>query len=484
MCRLYHPEPVVLWLAPLLCLVASCGLIDLRPVGISVFPEKANTILPARDTAITVSFDIEPDRLDAERAFTVSDSAHTVVGDFCWSERGFSWKPVVPWSPGQRYRLMVSGTIRMSDGREARPAIDIPFYAIRSAGLPITVGVWPESGASIEVPLSAQPFLRLEFSCAMDTLSVEKSLVIQPTCESATVWNMERTIATLFATAGLVPCAGYRWTLGTAATAVDGAPLGTAMSGTFRTDAVSSAPVIERVYSACRSGDTWTELAPSIDALDTGQSIAMQFSRDMDAASVRSSIQLEPSQSGIVDIISPRLAILTPEHGWPPELAMALVVSADVMDLTGLRMGHEYRVSFMPATPYLGIVGVETANGERATEFSDSEILVTSPGSQPDGIVSLALCFSAPFDAVAMVLASQCIHLTTLFPSNIPSPSMRSIYWPSNATAVFTWEGLRPSDEVSTIYYRLLVEGGATGVESEDNLHLRDDAVLLLEMSR
>lgn len=484
MCRLYRPERAVTWLASLLCLVASCGLIDLRPVGISVFPENANTILPARDTAITVSFDIEPDRLDVERAFTVRDSAHEVVGDFRWSERGFSWKPLVPWSPGQRYRLTVSGTIRMSDGREARPAIDIPFYAIRSTGLPIVVGMWPESGASIEVPLRARPFLRLEFSGAMDTLSVEKSLVIQPSCDSTTVWNVEGTMVTLFATAGLVPCVGYRWTLGTAATAVDGAPLGAAASGTFRTDAVSTAPVIERVYSACRSGDAWTELAPGIDALDTGQSIAIQFSRDMDAASVRSSIQLEPNQSGIVDIISPRVAILTPEHGWPPELAMALVVSADVMDLSGLRMGHEYRVSFMPATPYLGIVGVETANGERATEFSDSEILVTSPGPQPDGIVSLALFFTAPFDAMTMVLASQRIHLTTLFPSNIPSPSIRSIYWPSNDTAVFTWEGLRPSDEASTVYYRLLVEGGATGIESGDNLHLRDDAVLLLEMSR
>jgi len=484
MCRSLRPEPMVRWLMLALCLVSSCGLVDLRPVKINIFPDMANAILPSRDTAITVCFDCVPDRLDAEGSFTISDSTRTIAGDFSWADRSFIWRPVVPWSPGVRYRLLIDGTIRMSDGREARPVFEIPFYAVHMDGLPLVVGTWPDSGASVEVPQQGQPILRLEFSGSMDIISVEKSLAMQPACESKMTWNEDCSEATMIATARLSPCISYRWTLGAGATAVDGTPLAVPVSGTFRTDAAATAPVIERVYAVCRSGDSWTELAPDIDSLDTGQSIAIQFSTDMQAATVRSGVRLEPSQSGIVDMPDLRTAVFTPEHGWQPEVALALVVSAGVTDLSGLDIGREYRRSFMPVTPYLEVRAVETADGERATDFSGASVLVASPGSQPDGIVSLAIFFSAPFDAVATIAAAQRIHLTAVFPSNIPSPSIRSLGWPSSDTAVFTWEGLRPSDETSTIYYRLVVDGGSTGIESSGGLYLRDDAVLLLEMSR
>jgi len=484
MCRSFHPEPMVRWLMLALCLVSSCGLIDLRPVKVSIFPDTADAILPARDTAITVCFDCVPDRLDAERSFTISDSTRTIAGDFCWADRSFVWKPVVPWSPGLRYRLQIDGTIRMSDGREARPMFDIPFYAVHMAGLPIVDGSWPDSGASVEVPRQGQPILRLEFSDSMDAISVEKSLVMQPACDSTMTWNEDCSEATMIATARLSPCVSYRWTLGTGATAVDGAPLAVPVSGIFRTDAAGTAPVIERVYAVCRSGDSWTELAPDIDSLDTGQSIAIQFSTEMEAASVRSGVRLEPAQSGLVDMPDLRTAIFTPEHGWSPELALALVVSAGVTDLSGLDIGREYRRSFMAVTPHLEVNAVETAGGERAMDFSGTSVLVASPGSQPDGIVSLAIFFSAPFDVAAMIAAAQCIHLTTLFPSDIPSPSIRSIEWPSSDVVVCTWQGLRPSDETSTIYYRLVVDGGTAGIESGGGLFMRDDAVLLLEMSQ
>ncbi len=467
-----------------LCLVSSCGLIDLRPVTVGMYPDAANAMLPTCDTAITVWFDCVPDRLEAERSFMVSDSTRTITGDFSWGDRSFVWKPVVPWSPGVRYRVRFDGTIRMSDGREARPSFDIPFYAVHLGGRPVVVGAWPDSEASVEVPLQGQPILRLKFSDSMDVISVERSLDMQPDCDSAMTWNDDHSEAMMIATARLSPCVSYRWTIGTGATAIDGTPLAVAVSGTFRTDAPGTAPMIERVYAVCRSGDSWMELTPNIDSLDTGQSIGIRFSRDMDAATVRSGVRLEPALSGCLDLPDPRTAILTPEHGWPPELALDLVVSAGVADLSGLSLGREYRRGFLPITPYLEVSAVETAEGERATSFSGSSVLVASPGSQPDGIVSLAIFFSAPFDVAATIAAAQRIRLTTLFPSNIPSPAIRSIAWPSSDVVVVAWEGLRPSDGTSTIYYRLAIDGGTAGIQSGGGLYLREDAVLLLEMSQ
>lgn len=478
------PEPVPLCLALSLCLASSCGLVDLRPVGLSIVPAQAGAVLATTRTALTASFDAVPDRLAVERSFQVSDPRQAVVGDFLWSERAFSWSPVVPWSPGVRYRLAIHGSIPMTDGREARLAVDVPFYAVRRAGLPTLVSVWPESGASIDVPPSGQPFLRLDFSGPMDTLSVEKALVLQPACEAAKAWNDDHTGLSLCAKVGLLPRVGYRWSLGTGATDADGAPLAEAASGTFRTDDAGVPPVVERVYAASRTADAWVEAAETITSLDTGQSIAIRFSKDMDAASVRAGIRLEPGQSGTIDCTGPRVAIFTPSRGWQPGLALTLVVSTGLLDQTGLHLVQEYRENFMPVTPYLALLGVETASGERASDFSGSEVLVTSAGPQPDGILSLALTFSAPFDAATMVSASQRMHLTTLFPSTIPSPSMRSIYWPSSDTVVIAWEGLRPSDDTMIVYYRLSVDGGPAGIATDSGLLMRDDASLILEMRR
>jgi len=351
MYRSRYPDPAPLCMALLLGLASSCGLVDLRPVGLSIVPAQAGAVLATTRTALTVSFDAVPDRLAVERSFQVSDPKQAVAGDFLWSDRALSWSPVVPWSPGVRYRLAIHGSIPMTDGREARLAVDVPFYAVRRAGLPTLVSVWPESGASIDVPPSGQPFLRLDFSGPMDTLSVDKALVLQPACEAARVWNDDHTGLSLCATVGLSPRVGYRWSLGTGATDVDGAPLAEAASGTFRTDDAGAPPEVERVYAVGRTADTWVEVADTIASLDSGQSLAIRFSKDMDAASLRSGIRLEPSQSGTVDCAGPRVAIFTPSHGWQPELALTLVVSTGLVDQTGLHPVQEYRTSFMPATP-------------------------------------------------------------------------------------------------------------------------------------
>ena len=137
------------WAIALSAFSISCGIIDLRPVKITTYPSAEYAVLPSRDTPLSVTFSGEPVIIEAEGAFSVQSDAGIVEGDFDWDGAGFTWRPVAEWDPGVRYRLILSGAIRMADGREARPEIDLPFYVLRDSRRPMLASYDPPQGASI-----------------------------------------------------------------------------------------------------------------------------------------------------------------------------------------------------------------------------------------------------------------------------------------------------------------------------------------------
>ena len=140
---------------------------------------------------MSVTFSEQPSRLEAERAFSVESPVGAIEGDFSWNGPGFTWKPVRQWDPGLRYRLVMQGSIGTADGREARPSIDLPFYAVRSSGLPVLEGYWPSDGESTGVRGDGAAALELRFSETMDTRSVLDAFSLSPRAGFTIVWNAE-----------------------------------------------------------------------------------------------------------------------------------------------------------------------------------------------------------------------------------------------------------------------------------------------------
>lgn len=470
-----------LFIAPLFALsLQACGLVDLRPVIVRVTPGTADAVLGARDSGLSVAFSAEPVRLDAERAFSVGSAAGLVEGDFSWDGSAFSWKPSLPWDPGVRYRLRLSGSIPAIDGREARPEYDLPFYAVRSIGRPVLASFVPGDGSSVGVPGSGEPVLELRFSEPMDASAVRDALSIRPALAFGIAWNAEGTTAIITPDSRPRPCTVYRWSLGASARAADGSPLARSETAAFVTDLDSLPPRVERAYPATLSDGAWREAASGLDEVDAGHSIAVLFSEDMDAASVRSGIRVG-GLSGFVDVVSRRIAVYTPDNGWTPAAELELVVSADVEDASGLGMADEYRVAFTPARPFLRVVEVAASAGESTDGADGGGTLAVTIGAEPDGILSLAIAFSAPFDAVAKVGAVDRIALSVFFPDSLAAPGLRSATWFSDDTLVMVWEGLRGSDDASTNYYELRIGGGLGGMTSASGLYLEDDAALYIE---
>jgi len=461
--------------------LASCGLVDLRPVAVTTAPAEAYATLASRTDPVTVSFSAEPVRLDAERAFSVRSPAGTVEGDFAWDGAGFSWRPVALWDPGVRYRLTLDGSVRTVDGREARERIDLPFFVGRSTAPPFLESYDPDHGSSVGVSGDGSAALTLRFSEPMDTLTVREAFAINPSVAFDLEWNESKDVVRVVPRERLAPLAQYSWTLGSEARSRDGAPVARTEKAGFVTDLDSEAPSVERTFAAVLSGGEWREVAPSLSGLDAGHSLAVRFSEAVVEESVLSCLRLEPSLPGRVCVASPRLVVFTPDRGWGPEEPLALSVSADVEDLSGIRMSQEYRERFTPAVPFLEIVSATSGSGEDAGVLDGSASNLVTVGGVPDGLLSMTLHFSAAFGAEAKVSMADAASLSAFFPGSLPAPSLRSVSWFSDDSMTLTWEGLRRSDAVSTNYYVLAIPGGAGGAKCSAGLYLEDDATLILE---
>lgn len=480
MCRC-RTDGFVLILGLASAALGSCGLVDLRPVTVSIEPDEPYATLPSRDSPVSVSFSAEPVRLEAEAAFEVSSASGAVEGDFSWDGSGFSWRPVSPWDPGVRYRARLGGSIRMADGRLAEPGIDLPFFAVRSCAPPILESFSPADGESVGVAGDGAPALTLTFSEAMDGMSVRDALSLRPAVAFDLRWNDAMSAASLIPKEALSPCASYTWTLGASARAADGAPLPGPRSASFATDLDSEPPRVVRAYPAVLSGGSWVEAAPSLSGLDSGHSIALLFSEPVEPRSAIAGVRVEPSVSGRVELVAQDLAVFIPDGDWEPEAELRLVVSDGLEDRSGLRMRAEYSERFVPLVPYLRILRVEAGGGESADDLEGDAVLQVRVGAAPDGGLIVTIEFSAPFDAEAKLALADKVSLSAFFPTSLPAPALKSVSWPSDDAVSFEWVGLEGGDASSEHYYLLSVSGGADGAASGSGLLLKEDASIYLE---
>lgn len=461
----------------------SCGLVDLRPVGLSLFPDTAGMVLESRDAELRVGFSAAPVRLEAERAFSVASPEGSVAGDFRWDGDGFSWRPLEPWDPAVRYRLRLSGELGMEDGRSLRPAIELPFFAVKDGARPFLESVEPADGASVGVASKGEAALTLRFSTRMDSDTLREALSLRPALEYDADWDESGRVLRLLAREATQACSLYAWDVSMELRDADGAPLARAERGSFYTDADSVAPYVERAYPAAWLGGRWVEAGGSLMELDTGQAVAVRFSEPMDGPSVRSGIRIDKGPPGRVEMATPREAVYRPDGEWVPEAPLRLVVSRSVKDSSGLGMAEDYREAFIPSVPWLGLLSAEGGEGESLLPGGGAYAggpIDCAAGEAPEGLFSVNLTFSAPFDMEGRLSVVELTRLSAFFPAYAPSPRVRSATWFSSDTLSLTWEGLRRSDDAVEYYYELRIRGGSSGARSAEGLVLKEDITRLI----
>jgi hypothetical protein len=320
----------------------------------------------------------------------------------------------------------------------------------------------------------------------MDERSVEDAFSLEPTADLDFTWNALSTVLTVTPRESLTPCIAYRWSVGTEARAVDGAPLAAEVSGRFATDGDRTAPTVIRTYPALFAGGGWVDTGFPLAELASGQAIVVEFSEPMDEESVLGAVRIEPVLAGLTTAPTPTTAVFIPDKPPVYGVPLVLVVSADASDIAGLALGTDYREPFTPSFPPLSIDRIETDSGETTsgpflpdTPSAGSALEVTL--LTVDRLLTITIHFNAGFDAASRAAAPDLISLTGFFPGSLISPPLRTASWPFTDTISLTWEGLERSTAGSPRLYLLSIDGGTGGLTNGTGLSLLDDVKIMLE---
>jgi hypothetical protein len=441
----------------LLCaiLAASCGFIDLRPIKVSVEPDKTGSILAQRYSPVTVSFDTEMEKNDTEGVLQVISDAGVVRGDRFWDGNNLYFVPTAGWTAGVRYTLSLSGTVRSADGRELRLERFVSFYAINKCEPPLLEWFYPAVGASVG---TADFALELRFSLPMDRLSVESALSIDGIPGKIFEWQDEKTLKVI-PDKNLSAWTQYRWNLKESAQSSEGAPIAKAYSSHFTTDLDRVLPRVEKVFPVINSANRWYPTGADIETgLQAGQGIAVQFNKIM-GESVLRSVRFEPGLAGRAELLSENSIVYIFSKNPAPQTTYTMIVSGDTKDSEGLKLGEEYRISFIPDIPPLNVLYfVCDANPAVIEDFSAAGVLpVTVDPAAGD------LYFNVRFSLMLSDEEKQNIvfkiTLNPFFPKTLPPTALHYVKWLSDDLLRMGWEGLTASIAGETHYYKLTIPG-------------------------
>jgi hypothetical protein len=468
-------------------ILSACGFADLRPIGITVCPGGMNEILPGEDSPVVLEFDAGMIQSDVEKAVQINSESGPLEGDLFWQGNSLFFVPLPGWTPGVRYTLSLSGTVYSQDGRELRLDRYIPFYALFRSAAPLLESFSPGDGASVEVKAAGNCVVELRFSLPMNRTSVEDAFTMEGLGDRSFQWDDDDRLLRVMAGKTLSPWTVYRWILGTGARSREGVPLAKDFSARFCTDRDRLFLRVLQAFPMIRSGPGWLSTGFDLDeGLEPGQGIGIEFNKAA-GGNLSGSVRFDPSLPGRIETISETAAVFIPDRDPEPDTVYTLIVSGDLQDAGGLRMGADYTRDFTVAFPFLRVLSVAVDESPPLEpDYSAGTGKMGGPLAAPvdiarGNVVRLTIHFSELFTEEAKHEAPFRITLKPFFPGNLEAVALRSLIWLADDRICMDWEGLIPGVAGEAHYYRLDIPGGRGGIGSGGGMYLREDNFLFLE---
>jgi len=463
----------------MLCAITgiSCGFMDLRDIGISITPDKTDSILPYSYSPVIIKFDTAMNRIDTESALQIISDFGVTSGDKFWTENSLYFVPLSGWTAGIRYTLSLTGIIRSADGREQRIERFISFYAVNNNAPPLLEWHSPLTGSSVG---TNNVVFEYHFSRPMDRLSVESALTIESIGNKTFEWSSDDKNLKVIPENNLSPWIIYRWNIKDSAKSIDGVPAAKAYSGYITTDKDQILPCVTGIYPVLNADGIWYPTGLNIETgLGPGHGIAVEFSKSM-GENVLRSLRIDPSLTGRTEFLSEKSIVYIFTRDPDPEITYTLTVSGDARDSEGLKTGADYRINFTPDILFLNVLSLSA--GGYVFDFNADNALDVKiePGT---GLLNISIHFSFLFGIEEMQNTPQRITLNPFFPRTIAPVALQYVNWISDDRLLLRWEGLTASDEYPH-YYKLVIPGGKSGISSGVNVFMKEDIVLYLEVTK
>jgi hypothetical protein len=455
----------------------SCGFADLRPIGIAVTPAETDTVLPGAYSPVMIEFDTEMERDATEGILQISSGMGTIAGDKYWKGNQLYFVPAPGWTAGVRYTLTLSGIVHSVDGRELRLEHFLSFYGINKNPPPLLEWHSPADGESVEAGNIPMEF---RFSRPMERLSVESSLSVEGMANKKFEWSADDTVLVVIPEKAIPAWTTCRWTLKNSAKSREGVPLAKTVSARFSADLDRLMPKVIRVFPAYNSSGRWLPSGEMIEnGLGPGQGIAVEFNKPM-GENVTRSLRFEPSLAGRTEILTAKSVVFIPSRDPEPETAYTLIIPADTKDSGGLKLGEEFRISFVPDIPFLQVLAFK-ADGVPETAGGDMGSVIAVPANAGNGELYFTIRFSLQFTDAEKQNTALRISLVPFFPGTLEAPALCSAAWISDDRLRMKWERLMPGTANEAHYYKLLIPGGKGGINNGFGMYLKEDRFFFLE---
>jgi hypothetical protein len=470
-------------------LVAGCGLVDLSPFTVSTWPATPDGVV-ASASSVWIEFSEPVEKDVVEPLFSVGAGGQTLGGDLSWSGNRLTFTPLKPFAPGVRHLLQLHGTIRTSAGRSFDELVVVPYYVGTDAAPPVVMSATPSEGAvtSVTTPLV------LTFSQPVSASSFTDAFSVSPTASFTVSWSPDGTVATVTPTTRWVPESLSTWTVATACKSAAGIAVQRAWSGTFLVQSDAVSPTVVSTESASISGGTvLTGLGP-LSALQSGDSLVMNFSEDVDAGTLQTAFSLTPTVAGTLRKLAPGSFAWVPSDPWLMGQEYLLAISTDLKDMAGTPLAVAYREPFTTAVPTQTVTNINLEGSLTGTLPLAAPLNNAAPYLLPwvnSGVVqdsalvlTVTYHFARPYDAASQITIAAAIRMTGYFPSSVVSPQVLGASWLDPTTFRVAYIGFKRSDNSPSLqrrYYRISIPSGRDQTVNQEGAYLKDPVTVILE---
>jgi len=342
----------------------------------------------------------------------------------------------------------------------------------------------PADGASVR---AGDATMELHFSCPMERLSVESALTVDGMGNKTFEWSSDDRMLKVIPEKSPAARTVCRWSLKESARSKDGVPLAKAISAQFTIEPDQIPPRVQKVYPVLYSEGRWLPTGFDIETgLGPGQGIAVEFSKAM-SVNVLRSLSFEPALSGRTELLSEKAVIYIPD-GYPEqETVYTLIVSGDTMDSEGLKLGGDFRTSFVAGIPFLRVLSF---SADKAPDLICSPVGISDgefgksfrvPVDAAAGELSFTIRFSLPFTTAEKQNAVSKISLVPYYPGYLAFLDLTSASWISDDQLRMTWKGLVAGSAELGHFYKLVIKGGKGGITNGGGMYFKEDQYLFLE---
>jgi hypothetical protein len=460
-------------LALLPALLLSCSLVSLKQMRVTGFPSERNQLISRADR-IRLGFSVAPDREEAELLARILADDGPCEVDPLWEDDVLVLVPVKPLPAGERLVLSFTGQLQAADGRTFTVSHEVPFFVETRGPRPRLLSVSPADGASCGTTTP----LVFEFSAAMDGESFREGFSLVPAAQWTAAWTAGGTTVSVSPSHHWENLAIHAWEVEGTVRDGNGVALGCAHSGCFVTQQDPDPPALLALRPAeARPDGSFLAIDAPLDGnLRARDCICMSFSEDVEMQSLCGAFGLDPPVSGHLVRESAGLFYFVPGEPWLRGRRQRLVISADLEDLSGNRMGEEVSEWFLPGIPAQQVVSLE-ANASGSLPLGGGPVDVAlAPGSE----VVFVVAFAEPYGGDLQAEVPFKVRCEAVFPSSLPGPSLRAAAWTTAFSLTLIYGGFTASAGIELHYYRLTLPGGQDGIPTEEGSFLEEDAWVVL----